>query len=150
MTKPAPPIELSGTAARLTHRAVNVEPRVLDVLSAICPTAVDVEARADASRDWWPLAMHWALGGMVPQVAAAVCSPRSTADVSAVIAECAEHGIPVTAAGGRSGVNGASVPVFGGVVLDLTALQGIASVDANSGVVEVWAGTFGPDLEREL
>ncbi|MEK7422938.1 MAG: FAD-binding oxidoreductase [Actinomycetota bacterium] len=150
MTKPAPPIELTGTAARLTHRAVNVEPRVLDVLSAICPTAVDVETRADASRDWWPLAMHWALGGMAPQVAAAVCSPRSTADVSAVIAECAEHGIPVTAAGGRSGVNGASVPVFGGVVLDLTALQGIASVDANSGVVEVWAGTFGPDLEREL
>ena len=32
--------------------------------------------------------------------------------------------MPVTAAGGRSGVCGASVPVFGGVVLDLTGLAG--------------------------
>ena len=42
------------------------------------------------------------------------------------------------------------MPVFGGVVLDLTALAGIVAVDETSGVVEVLAGTFGPDLEREL
>jgi alkyldihydroxyacetonephosphate synthase len=42
------------------------------------------------------------------------------------------------------------VPVFGGVVLDLTAMQGIVDIDAASGVVEVWAGTFGPELETEL
>ena len=42
------------------------------------------------------------------------------------------------------------MPVFGGVVLDTTALAGIVAVDATSGVVEVLAGTFGPDLEREL
>ena len=45
---------------------------------------------------------------------------------------------------------GASVPVFGGVVLDLTGLAGIVDVDDVSGVVEVLAGTFGPDLEAEL
>ncbi len=56
----------------------------------------------------------------------------------------------MTAAGGRSGVSGASIPAFGGVVLDLTAMQGIIDIDAVSAVVEVWAGTFGPDLETEL
>jgi alkyldihydroxyacetonephosphate synthase len=40
------------------------------------------------------------------------------------------------------------VPVFGGVVLDLTGLDRVVDVDAVSGVVEVAAGTFGPDLER--
>jgi alkyldihydroxyacetonephosphate synthase len=58
--------------------------------------------------------------------------------------------VPVTAAGGRSGVCGASVPVFGGVVLDMTGLDTIHEVDQRSGVVEVGAGVFGPDLERVL
>jgi alkyldihydroxyacetonephosphate synthase len=40
--------------------------------------------------------------------------------------------------------------VFGGVVLDATALVGVVDVDTVSGVVEVLAGTFGPDLENEL
>ena len=63
---------------------------------------------------------------------------------------CAAHALPLTVAGGRSGVTGASVPVFGGVLLDITGLGGIVDVDATSGVVEVLAGTFGPDLEQQL
>jgi alkyldihydroxyacetonephosphate synthase len=35
-------------------------------------------------------------------------------------------------------------------VLDLTAMQGIIEIDAVSGLTEVWAGTFGPELETEL
>ena len=58
--------------------------------------------------------------------------------------------IPVTAAAGRSGVCGASVPVHGGVVLDLTQLSGIVDVDDTSLVVDVLAGTFGNLLEDEL
>ena len=58
--------------------------------------------------------------------------------------------MPLTVAGGRSGVTGASVPVFGGVLLDLTGLAGIGDVDVTSGIVEVLAGTFGPDLEQQL
>ncbi|MBI5088889.1 MAG: FAD-binding oxidoreductase, partial [Actinobacteria bacterium] len=94
--------------------------------------------------------MHWALAGQVPQLAAAVCTPRTTDEVAAVLRVCHDATVPVTAAGGRSGVCGASVPVHGGVVLDLTALAGVVSVDDVSGVVEVLPGTFGPDLEREL
>ena len=58
--------------------------------------------------------------------------------------------MPVTAAGGRSGVCGASVPLFGGVVLDLTGLAGIVAVDDASLVADVQAGTFGHRLEAEL
>src|SRR5690606_8617965 len=63
---------------------------------------------------------------------------------------CNDTSVPLTAAGGRSGVCGASVPVHGGVLLDMTALRGVGAVDAVSGIVEVAAGTFGPGLEHEL
>ena len=94
--------------------------------------------------------MHWSLGGSVGQRAGAVCRPTTAEQVAAVLVACSTGGVPVTPAAGRSGVSGSSVPVFGGVVLDLTAMQGIIDIDAVSGVVEVLAGTFGPDLETEL
>ena len=59
-------------------------------------------------------------------------------------------GVPVTAAGGRSGVCGASVPAFGGVSLDLTGLDGIVGVDDASLLVDVRAGTFGDTFEETL
>ncbi len=152
-TRPTPPIELTGTGTQLATTPaarVALDGDVVDALRAACPTTTDLGERAEASRDWWPLAMHWSLRGAVPQLAAAVCSPADTAQVAAVVRLCHEHGLPLTPAAGRSGVCGASVPVFGGVLLDLSALQGVVSVDTTSGVVEVLAGTFGPDLEREL
>ena len=42
------------------------------------------------------------------------------------------------------------MPAFGGVLLDVTGLRGVGEVDRVSGVVEVAAGTFGPDLEAAL
>ena len=149
MTEPTPPIELTGTAARWSG-AVVVAADVIDELRAATTVVDDPDAVAEASRDWWPLALHWSLAGEVPQRAAVVVRPASTDEVVAVVRACATHRVPLTVAGGRSGVTGASVPVFGGVVLDTTALAGIVAVDATSGLVEVLAGTFGPDLEREL
>jgi alkyldihydroxyacetonephosphate synthase len=150
MTSPTPPIELTGAADHFPGRGVDLPPGFADRLAAICPIETAPTATAEASRDWWPLALHWSLDGQVPRRAAVVVRPRSTAEVAAVVGACDGAGVPVTAAGGRSGVCGASVPVFGGVVLDTTALRRIGEVDAPSGVVEVEAGVFGPDLEREL
>ena len=149
MTEPTPPIELTGTAARWPG-ALEVPAAVVDALRAVTTVIDDEREVAERSRDWWPLAMHWSLAGQVPQRAAAVVRPASTDEVAAAVRICNEHHVPLTVAGGRSGVCGASVPVFGGVVLDTTALAGVGWVDTTSGVVEVLAGTFGPDLEREL
>jgi alkyldihydroxyacetonephosphate synthase len=148
-TQPTEPIELNGSARRL-GAPQPLPDGFADRLAAVCPVVTDIDAVANASRDWWPLAMHWALRGEVLQRAALVARPTTTEQVAAVVAACNEAGVPLTPAGGRSGVLGASIPLFGGVVLDLTRLQGIVSVDATSGLVEVWAGTFGPDLEAAL
>jgi alkyldihydroxyacetonephosphate synthase len=155
VTRPTPPIELTGTASRLTGEPSPLPDSLLARIGQLrdagtVETDDDPTATAEASRDWWPLALHWALDGKVPRRAAAIVRPRDTSAVAEVVRAAAAAGVPVTAAGGRSGVCGASVPVFGGIVLDLTALDVIGEVDEASGVVEVGAGAFGPDLERHL
>lgn len=146
---PTPPIELTGSQSRWAT-AVDVPAAVLAALAEIAPTTADPDETAEASRDWWPLALHWSLAGAVPCRAAAVCRPTTTAQVASVAALCTREHVPLTVAGGRSGVMAASVPAFGGVLVDLTGLSGVLDVDVTSGVVEVAAGTFGPALEAEL
>ncbi|MEY2447079.1 MAG: alkyldihydroxyacetonephosphate synthase [Acidimicrobiaceae bacterium] len=152
---PTPPIELAGGAAHSTSRLrgarVEVDDDVLDRLRGACAeVTTEPAALAEASRDWWPLAMTWAVEGQVAALAAVVVRPRDAGEVAQVLKVANEARIPVTAAAGRSGVCGASVPVHGGIVLDLTALSGIVDVDDTSLVLDVHAGTFGNLLEDEL
>ncbi|MEY4025101.1 MAG: hypothetical protein RL438_614, partial [Actinomycetota bacterium] len=153
MTQPTEPIEFSVAAHEITER-FSVTPAlstaVLEELQKICTTSVDAQSIAEHGRDWWPLAMHWALQGKTPRKPGAVCKPSTTEQVAALVAACNAHDLPLTVAGGRSGVCGSAVPLYGGVVLDVTSLQGIVSVDEVSGIVEVLPGTFGPDFENEL
>src|SRR5262245_43159651 len=109
-----------------------LSPAFLERLGRIVPVATDAAALAEASRDWWPLAMIWALDDEVPGVAGAIARPTTAGQVAAVLDLCDASHVPVTPAGGRSGVCGASVPVFGGVALDLTGLRGIVAVDDRS------------------
>ena len=155
MTQPTPvtPIDATGAdvADRLGARVVDIPPALLDRLVASgAEVVLDDDARAEAGRDWWPLAIGWAAEGAVPQRPAVVVRPSSTEEVSAVLAACNEAAVPVTAAAGRSGVCGGSIPVHGGVALDMTALDGLREVDETSLRADVRAGTFGPDLETAL
>ena len=154
MREITPPIELvlaDGSArARFDTTWVDVPEPVLLELARICATDHDDEQTSLASRDWWPLSMKWALDGMVPQRCAVICRPETTDQIARIAQICNTNRIPLTVAGGRSGVCGAAVPLHGGVLLDTTAMQGVVSVDEVSHVVEVLPGTFGPDLEARL
>jgi len=160
MTRPTPPIEFGGepgqpvvarwNAARGAAGPSLDAAALIRDLSAICPTSTEHLELAEHARDWWPLAMRWALQSQVPQLPIAVVSPSNTPDVQRTVRLCAQYDVPITVTAGRSGVSGASVPMFGGVVLDITAMAGVISVDDSAGVVEVLPGTFGPDLEQAL
>jgi alkyldihydroxyacetonephosphate synthase len=112
--------------------------------------ARDPAARAEAARDWWPLSIGWAARGEVPALPAVVARPTDTAQVASVLRRCGEDRVPVTPTAGGSGVCGGSIPVFGGVVLDLRGLSGLRDLDETSLLADVGAGTFGPDLEAAL
>jgi alkyldihydroxyacetonephosphate synthase len=149
-TSPTPPIELTGTGSQFEGPGTEVPDSLLATIAASCEVIRADAATAEASRDWWPLALHWSLQGRVPRRATAIARPTDVEQVAAVLRACNDAVVPVTVCGGRSGVCGAAVPVFGGVVLDTTALVGVCSVDEISGIVEVLPGTFGPDLESVL
>jgi alkyldihydroxyacetonephosphate synthase len=125
-----------------------------DLVESLRAQGVDVSEaladRAGASRDWWPLSVGWAARGEVPALPAVVARPADVFQVSAVLAACHRARVPVTPAGGGSGVCGGAVPVFGGVVLDLLGLTGLVHLDEDSLLADVRAGTFGPDLEAAL
>jgi alkyldihydroxyacetonephosphate synthase len=154
-TSPTPvtPIDAApaDVADRLGASTVSLPPDVLDRIAASGAEVItDDAARAEAGRDWWPLAIGWAAEGGVPQRPAVVVRPGSADQVSAVLAVCHEAVIPVTPMAGRSGVCGGSIPVYGGVSLDMTAIDGLAAIDETSLTADVRAGTFGPDLEDAL
>lgn len=151
---PIAPISLVNAATatpRGLAQPVEVPTGFVDKLRQVCEQVNDdITARNESSRDWWPLGMIWATENQVPAQAAVVVRPQSTDEVSAVLALCNSASIPVTASGGRSGVCGAAVPVYGGVVLDTTALAGVSYVDTESLIAEVLPGTFGDHFETEL
>lgn len=155
--EPTPPIALPSPAST-TRAAALASVAVVDVDDALIARLADVCASvsvepadlAEHCRDWWPLAMTWALDSGVPGAAGAVARVSSPEEVAAVVRVCNEAGVPVTASAGRSGVCGSAVPVFGGVVLDLCGLAGIVDVDRESMTVDVRAGTFGDVFEERL
>lgn len=151
---PTPPIAFDGgpgpVTGRITAPRVEVGDALLERLRACVEVSTSAEVIGEASRDWWPLAMIWALHQQVGARASAVARPASAEEVAAVVRLCNEERVPVTVAAGRSGVCGASIPLHGGVLLDLTALTGIVDVDTESLLLDVRAGTFGDVLEDEL
>ncbi len=155
MTVPTPvtPVdaEPSSVTDRLAGPRVPVDEALLARLRDCCAeVSTDDEDRTEAGRDWWPIAIRWATRGAVAHRPGAVARPSSAQEVAAVVACCNDARVPVSAAGGRSGVCGSSVPVFGGVALDMTGVEGVVDIDTTSCVADVRAGTFGPELERTL
>ncbi len=150
------PAPLTGEAAARPARfagltRVEVDDATLGRLRDVCPqVSLDDGDRVEAGRDWWPLSTVWAVEDTAPALPAVVARPGSAGEVADVLRVCNDAGVPVTAFAGASGVCGGSIPLFGGVSVDLTGLDGIVDVDSDSLLVDVRAGTFGDRFEQEL
>jgi FAD/FMN-containing dehydrogenase len=75
-----------------------------------------------------------------------VVSPADTAEVAAVMALCFENTVPVTPQGGNTGLVGGGVP-DGGIVLSLSRLNRIRTVDADNNTMTVEAGCILADIQ---
>jgi alkyldihydroxyacetonephosphate synthase len=100
--------------------------------------------------DWWPLGLVWRHDEQPVARASAIARPATAHEAADVLRVCSAYRVPITTAGGRSGVNGGALPVLGGIVLDTTRLAGITAVDPVSQTVDVLAGTNGAAFEHEL
>ena len=110
---PTPPIAFAGDASGVRDRLRPTRVEIGDDLrEQLASTGAQISTAAaelsEASRDWWPLAMVWALDDQVATRASVIVRPHTTAEVAAVLRICNAERVPVTAAAGRSGVCGAS------------------------------------------
>lgn len=73
----------------------------------------------------------------------------STEQAAAVVKLCAEAGVPVTVRGAGTGQAGGSVPVSGGVVLSLKAMDQILEFDEAARTLRVQPGVLLQDVKAE-
>lgn len=78
-----------------------------------------------------------------------VVRPRTTEEVSRVVAHCAEHKVPIVPQGGNTGLVGGSVPDASGtaIVLNLGRMNRIRELDAINATMTVEAGCVLADLQ---
>lgn len=82
--------------------------------------------------------------------AAALVFPLSTEEVSGVMRYAWERGIPVTPRGAGTNLVGSTVPTAGGIVLDLSRMNRILTIDENTMTAKVQAGTVLQEFQAEV
>ena len=105
---------------------------------------LDAGLLAAKSRDyyWYSPVLKEQLDG---KVADALVKPKTEADVMRVAAAAARHRVNITVRGGGTGNYGQCVPLQGGVILDITALNQVITIEP--GRVTCQAGILIADLE---
>jgi len=61
-----------------------------------------------------------------------VVKPLDTVSVSALLKVCNQYKVPVTARGGGTGLSGAALPIFGGVLLSMEKFKAIIDIDTEN------------------
>jgi len=79
-----------------------------------------------------------------------VVSPRTTEEVSRVMQVANREEIPVVPRGMASGLAAGTVPVGGGIALNLTRMNSILEIDALNMTATVEAGVITADLQAEV
>jgi len=79
-----------------------------------------------------------------------VVRPKSADEIAEIVKLAAKHGVPIVARGSASGLTGGSVPVKGGIVLDMTGMDRILELEIENLQVVIEPGIIHRDLNDEL
>ena len=86
--------------------------------------------------------------GMIPPEA--VARPGRAEEVASILKWASERGVPVTPRAGGSWALGGTIPIEGGLVLDLSRMDGIVEVNEENGYVRVGGGVSWKRLSDAL
>jgi alkyldihydroxyacetonephosphate synthase len=112
---------------------------------------VDDPARiARARRDTWVIAVWRSLQPTPPPAPACVVRPRSTAEVSAILAYASREGVAVVPFGAGSGVCGGIEPDASSIVVDLGDMRALRAIDGQNLLATAEAGLLGSEFEAAL
>ncbi|MCK4483223.1 MAG: FAD-binding oxidoreductase, partial [Candidatus Thorarchaeota archaeon] len=102
------------------------------------------------AHDAWPLSEAKIRAGEMLPLADIVVFPGSTEEVSEVLKLANKNKVPVTPVGGGAGTCGGTLPIYGGMQLDLKRMDKVLDIDHKSMLVRVEAGMVGIDLEEAV
>ncbi len=102
------------------------------------------------AHDAWPLSEARLRAGERLPLADVIVFPGSTEEVSRILALANSLRVPVIPVGGGAGTCGGTLPIYGGIQLDLKRMNRIYEIDEQSMTVRVEAGVVGIDLEEAV
>jgi len=102
------------------------------------------------SKDTWPLRLMEIKRGVLEPFPDVITWPETVEQIAKIIKLANTEKIPVVPYGGGAGVTGGTLPIYGGIIIDLKKLDKILEVDEKSATITVQAGVIGQDLENEL
>ena len=76
----------------------------------------------------------------------AVVFPASTEDVQSIVRICRDEGVPFTPRGAGTGLSGGATPAEGGVLIELSRMNRVLSIDAESRLAVVQPGLINAHL----
>ena len=102
------------------------------------------------AHDAWPLSEAKIRAGEMLPLADIIVFPSSTSEVAEVLKIANEMKIAVTPVGGGAGTCGGTLPIYGGMQLDLKRMDKVLEIDDISMLVRVQTGVVGIDLEEAV
>ncbi len=76
--------------------------------------------------------------------------PESTEQVAEIVRFANEHKIPVVPRGAGTSLSGGVIPIHGGIIVDLSRMNGILEISIENRYARVQAGVVCDDLNRQL
>jgi len=102
------------------------------------------------SKDYQLITNRWIIEGKVPGLAHVIVWPNSEEEISTILKIANKRKIPVIPYGEGSGVVGAAIPVYGGIMIDMKRMNKIIEINKTNLTLTVQTGANGKWLEREL
>jgi alkyldihydroxyacetonephosphate synthase len=130
-----------------TKRAV--AERLVGVVGSENVSVSETDAVLNA-HDAWPLSEAKIRSGEMLPLADIIVFPKTAEEVADTITIALEMEVPVVPVGGGAGTCGGTLPIYGGIQLDLKRMDRILEIDEKSLLVRVQAGVVGIDLEEEV
>jgi alkyldihydroxyacetonephosphate synthase len=137
----------------MTERAPTPITALQETLRNLIPPELvrsDRESLQAYQSDWSWEAIHAQAAGRPEGRPDIVVRPRNVKEVIHVVRSAAQHGVPIVPWGRGTGVQGASIPIRGGLIVDLSGLTAIREINEQAMTVTVEAGLVCDRLEEVL
>src|SRR5687768_9882999 len=116
----------------MAHTAVDADRLRRDLVAIVGERRLSMRESDLASygRDMWPRLLIGVRAGELPSERPhVVVWPESEREVAAIVRVARELAVPIVPYGGGSGVCGGTVPILGGITVDLKRMNELTAVD---------------------